>query len=467
MYEVLKDDLFRIDALLDKVRTESVTYLSKLAQEPTNKPTPNPLDVKLSDMGIGLERTLQQFNALHSDKLVASAGPRYWGFVTGGTTPAAIAGDWLTSVYDQNPQSTVGPGGTSAMVEKETVSLLLQLLRLPNNFDGGFVTGATMANFTGLAVARQWAGSRNNNDIAREGIRTTIKVLTATPHSSAIKSLSMLGLGSSNIIQVKTVAGNREALDLEDLEIKLREYGHQPVIVISSGGTVNSVDFDDMKGIAALHDRYDFFWHIDAAFGGFAACSENYRHLLEGWEEADSIAIDCHKWMNVPYDSAVYLVRNKHSALQLQTFQNSNAPYLGDPAENFTYLNFGPENSRRFRALPVWFSLTAYGRKGFAWIVENNVVMAKKLGERIEVETAFELAAPVRLNVVCFTTKETADSKERLDQALRQLNERGRIFLTPTVYNGTYCLRAALVNWRTTDEDIDIAIHELRQIKFT
>lgn len=466
MYTVLKEDQEQIDILLKKVQKESVDYLKKLAVEPTSKTMPQPSEAKLLDHGIGLEKTLQQFKTDHSGKLVASAGPRYWGFVTGGATPAAIAGDWLTSVYDQNTQSIVGPGGTSAMVEKETIPLLHQLFHLPEAFNGGFVTGATMANFTCLAVARQWAGQQKGNDIAREGIRTEIKILTATPHSSAIKSLSMLGLGSSNIIQVKTIAGNREAIDLEDLKKKLEEFRNHPKIVISSAGTVNTGDFDDMKGLATLHKRYAFFWHIDAAFGGFAACSENHYHLLAGWESADSIAIDSHKWMNVPYDSAVYLVKSNHSVFQLQSFQNSNAPYLGDPAENFTYLNFGPENSRRFRALPVWFSLTAYGRKGFSWIVENNIVLAKKLGQRIEMETAFALAAPVRLNIVCFSTKLEENRKEKLDTALKQLNERGKVFITPTVYKGVYCLRAALVNWRTTEKDIDIAINELIQIKF-
>lgn len=275
----------------------------------------------------------------------------------------------------------------------------------------------------------------------------------------------MLGLGSSNLVPVKTADGNREAIDLEDLENKLKTYQQQPIIVITSGGTVNSVDFDDMRGLAALHRKYTFFWHIDAAFGGFAACSDSYRHLLKGWEEADSIAIDCHKWMNVPYDSAVYLVNKKYAALQLQTFQNSNAPYLGDPAENFTYLNFGPENSRRFRALPVWFSLTAYGREGFRWIVENNISLAKQFGERIEAEAGFRLAAPVRLNVVCFTTKEDTKQKETLDEVLRQLHQRGKVFMTPTVYKGLYCIRAAFVNWLTSEEDINNAIEELTNIK--
>ena len=393
---------------------------------------------------------------------MASSGPRYWGFVTGGTTPAAIAGDWLTTVFDQNTQSITGPGDISAVIEQETIQMMLELFGLPNDFTGGFVTGATMANFTGLAVARQWAGLQKQNDIAREGVKTDITVLSATPHSSAVKCLSLLGLGSNNVVTIKTIEGNREAIDIEELSSALRENIDHPVILISSGGTVNSADFDDMTAIATLKKEYNFWWHIDAAFGGFAACSPAYSHLLEGWENADSITVDCHKWMNVPYDSAVYFVNKKYSSLQVQTFQNSNAPYLGNAEENFSYLNFGPENSRRLRALPAWFSLMAYGRSGFRWIVENNIALAREFGDRLEAETCFKLAAPVRLNIVCFTTRDEDFRKERLQKMLNRLNERGKLFLSPTLYKGTFCLRAALVNWRTSTNDIDIAIQELQ-----
>jgi len=166
--------------------------------------------------------------------------------------------------------------------------------------------------------------------------------------------------------------------------------------------------------------------------------------------------------MNVPYDSAVYFVNKKYSSLQVQTFQNSNAPYLGNAEENFSYLNFGPENSRRLRALPAWFSLMAYGRSGFRWIVENNIALAREFGDRLEAETCFKLAAPVRLNIVCFTTRDEDFRKERLQKMLNRLNERGKLFLSPTLYKGTFCLRAALVNWRTSTNDIDIAIQELQ-----
>jgi glutamate/tyrosine decarboxylase-like PLP-dependent enzyme len=146
--------------------------------------------------------------------------------------------------------------------------------------------------------------------------------------------------------------------------------------------------------------------------------------------------------------------------LQLQTFQNSNAPYLGDPEKDFNYLNAGPENSRRLRALPAWFTLNAYGRNGYRWIVENNIALAQQFGRLLQEKTLFKLAAPVRLNVVCFTIDGNA-IQEKIKQIVAALNRDGKVFITPTVYKGMYCLRAAFVNWRTTATDLQIAIDAL------
>jgi len=462
MHSTLQNDLDNLDYLLSLTKDKAAAYLNEINDKSVSiNNVQVTIPINLPENGIGLEDTLKAFYEQHQDKIVASSGPRYWGFVTGGTTPAAIAGDWLSAVFDQNPQSLNGAGDVSANIELQTINWLIQLFGLPSYFKGGFVTGATMSNFTCLAVARQWAGKQKGIDIAREGIKTEIRILTTTPHSSAIKSLAMLGLGSGNIITIKTAGGNREAMDTADLEIKLQENKDFPVIVISSGGTVNTVDFDDMQAIANLQKQYTFYWHIDAAFGAFAACSEKYSHLLNGWQFADSITVDCHKWLNVPYDSAIYLVQEKHSALQLQTFQNSNAPYLGDPATDFSFLNFGPENSRRLRALPAWFALQAYGRNGFGWIVENNIALANQFAQLLELKTIFKLAAPVRLNVVCFSIADDANRSSKLTLILEKLKVSGKLFITPTSYKGVPCLRAAFVNWRTTEEDILIAIDEL------
>ena len=364
MYKQLQDDINGIESLFGKVKQQGIRFLQDVQRRPTTvKYTAGPFS-KISEEGIGALSALARFNEQFEQAIVGSTGPRYWGFVTGGSTPAAIMGDWLAAVYDQNTQTIKGQGDISAVIEKDAIALLLELFNLPADFTGGFVTGATMSNFTCLGVARQWLGKKHGKDIAREGVSGRLPVLTTTPHSSSLKSLSMLGMGSSNFITVKTMEGNREAMDMTDLEVKINELKGQPFILISSAATVNTADFDDFKTIAKLKEKYDCWWHIDAAFGGFAALSKEHKHLLDGWAGADSITVDSHKWLNVPYENAVFFVKEKHSHLQIETFQNSNAPYLGNPLENFNYLNFLPENSRRLKALPVWFTLMAYGREG-------------------------------------------------------------------------------------------------------
>ena len=463
MNEHLKNDLIALDNLLEKVKEQGLEYLNNISERRTSTKNITSGILTLSVNGLGTAETLKQFNTRFDPIIVSSSGPRFWGFVTGGSTPASIVGDWLTTIYDQNTFATQGQGDISASIELETIQLLLDLFELPNDFLGGFVTGATMSNFTCLAVARQWIGKEIGKDFAKEGVSENINILTAIPHSSVVKSLSLLGVGSNNIIKIKVLNDNREAIDISDLEKKIDELRGEPFILISSGGTVNTVDFDDFVAIAKLKEKYNFWWHIDAAFGGFAVCSKAHKYLVEGWENADSITIDCHKWLNVPYENAVFFVKEKHKHLQVETFQNSNAPYLGNPLENFSYLNFLPENSRRLKALPVWFSLLAYGRKGYQDIVENCILLANQFGEFINNSNYFELLAPIRLNTVCFTLA-GKENQQKVITFLTLLNDTGKVFMTPTIYNGKNGIRAAFVNWRTTENDIEIVTKLMTEI---
>lgn len=450
MNEHLQKDIEALDSLLEATKEQAVSYLNTIATRPTSVNRKVEINLTLSENGLGTMQTLQQFNNRFEPIMVASSGPRYWGYVTGGSTPASIVGDWLTSVYDQNAaHETQGHGSISAIIELETIQLLLSLFELPKDFLGGFVTGATLSNFTCLAVARQWVGKQLGKDFAKEGVSEKLKVLSATPHSSSVKSLSMLGIGSNNLILVKT-GDNREAINIAELEKKIIEMNGYPFILISSAGTVNTVDFDDLVAIAALKEKYNFWWHVDAAFGGFAACSSSHKHLVKGWETADSITVDCHKWMNVPFESGVFFVKEKYKLLQVETFQNSNAPYLGDPLEKFSYLNFLPENSRRLKTLPAWFTLNAYGKEGYKQIVEGCSVLANQFGDFIIENHSFELLAPVRLNTVCFTLKD----EEKVIPFLSQLNDTGKVFMTATVYSGRKGIRAAFVNGMTTENDL-------------
>jgi len=462
MNHLLEKDLSKLENLLQKVKEQGLSYLENISERPTQSNHQLPKEIPTIENGKGSEEAFKIFNERLEPLMVASSGPRYWGFVTGGTTPASIMGDWLTSIYDQNTQALNGAGDISGQIEMETIEMLLDFFELPKDYLGGFVSGATMSNFTCLAVARQWIGKQLGKDFAKDGISEKINILSAVPHSSSVKCLSMLGIGSNNIIKIKIQNGNRECIDITDLEEKIQQLNGNPFILISSAGTVNTVDYDDFEAISKLKEKYNFWWHIDGAFGAFAISSDHHKHYLKGWKNADSITIDNHKWMNVPYENATFFIKEKYELEQVETFQNSSAPYLGDPMETFSYLNFLPENSRRLKALPVWFSLMAYGKDGFKEIVESNINLSQYFGQLLENDDDFELLAPVRLNTVCFTLK-NQDSEQVL-QFLDQLNKTQKVFLTPTFYDGKQAIRSALVNWRTEKTDIDLVFSLMKDL---
>lgn len=412
----------------------------------------------LSEDGDGAMATLEFFDREYAHLITNSAGPRYFGLVTGGSTPAAVAADWLVSTYDQNAcgsNDSIAP-----QLEKQTVEYFKQLFGLPSEYHAAFVTGATMANFVGLALARQWVGERYGVDIAIAGMeKIQLRIFSAAAHSSILKSMSMLGIGRDAMIRVDTLA-DREAIDIEKLENILKA-SDCPLIVVANAGTVNTGDFDDLQAMAALKSKYSFWLHIDAAFGGFAASSEKLGHLMKGVDAADSLTVDAHKWLNVPYDAAMQFTR--HPELQLKVFQNT-AAYLTDPSKSHDYFHYTPESSRRWRALPAWFSLRAYGRKGIRDIVERNCLLAEKFGRAIDKSNEFKLLSPVRLNIVCFTLNDPALNADLVHRFLQEVRKDGKVYFTPTVYNGVPAIRAAISNWQTEEKDMDIAFHSIVKV---
>ncbi|MEU1042480.1 pyridoxal-dependent decarboxylase [Streptomyces sp. NPDC005907] len=455
MHLTLAEDLARFPALLQSARDLAVREVSGLADRPVARPGRAPDAERLPAGGVGAEGALARFAERWAPGFSGSAGPRYLGFVTGGATPAALAGDWLTGAYDQNVS---GAGDSSATaLERETLGWLRELFGLGDEHAGAFVSGATVSNTVGLAVAREWLGERLGVCVSREGAAALgpVDVLSGSPHSSIAKALSVLGIGRDRLRRVPVLAGNREAVDVGRLAEALDVLGGRPAVVVANAGTVNTVDFDDLRAIAALKERHDFWFHVDAAFGGFAALSPAHAHLTDGLDAADSVCVDLHKWLNVPYDAAVQFTRRQD--LQVRVLHNA-SPYLGLPTEDPDFLHLTPENSRRLRALPSWFSLLAYGREGHREIVERNVALARRLGERIAATPGLRLLAPVRLNVVCFTPAGDA-TRERVHALAAAVAASGEAFLTPTVYDGTHALRAAFSNWRTSEADTDL-VHD-------
>ncbi|RKG97427.1 pyridoxal phosphate-dependent decarboxylase family protein [Corallococcus carmarthensis] len=452
MSDLLSRDLSRLPDLLEQARASALEFLTTLPERPAGiRPAP-PAPLGLPEAGLGAGEALALFRRRYEAGLSGSAGSRYLGFVTGGTTPAALVGDWLVSAYDQNVSNDGDSLATS--VEREALGLLRSLFGLPEAYEGAFVSGATAANLVSLATARQWAMERLGHDVSEEGLwgLPRIAVLGGAPHASVLKALSILGMGRRAVEAVPCLP-DRPVMDPKALEARLAALGGAPAIVLASAGEVNTGDFDDLEAVGPLCRRYGAWLHVDGAFGIFAACSPAHAHLLRGLAHADSVAADGHKWLNVPYDSG--LVFTRHLALQERVFR-AVAAYLGQGPD---LLHRTPENSRRFRALPAWMTLMAYGRDGHRALVERSCALARGLGEGLAASPRYALLAPVTLNIVCFALR-SGDASRR-DQLLAALQADGRVHFTPTQYAGRPGLRAAFSNWRTGESDLPIILAAL------
>jgi glutamate/tyrosine decarboxylase-like PLP-dependent enzyme len=383
----------------------------------------------------------------------------------GGGTPAALGADWLTSAYDQ-PAFGWASSPFAARLEQIAVDWLRQLFDLPADFGGVLTTGATMANFVGLAAARNWSGERQGVDVDEQGVGTLAAPLILSSgylHPSAAQAVGMLGFGRGNIRRLARDDVGR--LDLGALERELKQAA-APAIVIANAGEVNAGDFDPIADIADLCERYAAWLHVDGAFGLFARLTPSTRTLTDGVERADSVISDGHKWLNVPYDCGFAFVREME---RLPRALNVGAPYLpspDDPHPNFGFI--APENSRRARALAVWATLSAYGRAGYREMVERHVRLAQHLAECVDASPELERLADVPLNIVCFRARPPRISEQQLNELNARLGEAlradGRVFVGTTNYAGKTALRPAIVNWRTDIPDIELIVEVVREL---
>ncbi len=393
--------------------------------------------------------------------IVASPGPRFFGFVIGGATPAALAGDWLASAIDQN--GGLWPASpASAETELTVIRWLKELFELPPAWVGVLTSGATMANMVGLAAARQWAGQELGFDPAVDGLggHPAIPVVSSEAiHSSAVKALGNLGLGRSSVHKVAAPGGK---IDLVAFEDELSSIDG-PVIVIANAGEVNTGQFDDLVAISDICKRHEgnVWLHIDGAFGLFAAASPKLKHLVNGIEAADSVASDGHKWLNVPYDCGFCFVRDEQA---LRAAFSAKGPYTSGSA-GWDADDFSPEMSRRFRGLAAWCALKAYGREGYRLLVERCVDNATSFARWVETMPELELMNAERmrkspLNCVCFRFAPAGMDNEATNAfnraAVAAIQDDGRAFVTGTTWEGKAAIRAAFDNWATTLADVEI-----------
>ncbi|MGH2931695.1 MAG: pyridoxal phosphate-dependent decarboxylase family protein [Gaiellaceae bacterium] len=454
-----------LEGVIAAVVDEARSYLAGLDADPVleDAGAASVFRGALPDEGSGAVAALAELVS-GSPAATRSPGPRFFHFVTGGVTPAAFGADWLTTLLDQNSFSWVSsPFG--ARIEAVAVDWLKELFELPAEWGGVLTTGATMANFTGLGVARRWWAEQHGIDVDAAGFSGLPQAPVFSSgyiHSSAIKALGMLGLGREN---VRTFARDEVGrLDQDGLEEALQALDGAPAILIGNAGDVNAGDFDPIDELADLAERYGAWLHIDGAFGLFARLMPRTAGLAAGVERAHSVIADGHKWLNVPYDCGFAFVRD---GPELERTFGMAAAYLpSDDKPNFGYR--GPEASRRVRALAVWATLRAYGRSGYREMAERHLDLAQRLAARVDEAPDLELLAPAQLNIVCFRFHPPGADESELNDLNARLGEAvladGRVYAGTTVYGGRTALRPAIANWRTREGDVDLLVDVVREL---
>jgi glutamate/tyrosine decarboxylase-like PLP-dependent enzyme len=418
----------------------------------------------LPEEGAGAVAALEEL-AAGLDAATASPGPRFFHFVTGGVTPAALGADWLATALDQNAFSRVG-SPLATRLETVSVDWLKELFELPAAWGGALTTGATSANFMGLGAARQWWGERYDLDIAANGLAglaTEVPVYSSGfIHPSALKALAMLGIGRDSVRTYSRDPTGR--LDVSAMSRALRKLGH-PAILIGNAGEVNAGEFDPIAALADLADEHGAWLHVDGAFGLFARLSPRSAHLAAGVERAHSVIADGHKWLNVPYDCGFAFVRDPALLAKVFSLQ---AAYLPEEEPEPTYGYLSPETSQRARAIAVWAALRAWGRSGYREMVERHLDLAHRLAGLVDDAPDLERLADVPLNIVCFRYRPAEVPEEELDALNARLGEEvladGRVYVGTTSFGGRVAFRPAIVNWRTGESDIDLFVEVVQEL---
>lgn len=458
-----KNDWNNLPNYLQEFSQITTSFIKTIEQRPVASSERLIEPSSLSEFGCSFDESTKALRDNLIPYLSASRGPRYWGFVTGGATPIATFADWLVSTFDQNVSKS--GDSISTTIEQQTLTWLCELFHLPTSFKGSLTTGATAANFLATMTARQYLGKQQGIDIAKEGVfNLDIEVFSTTPHASMIKSLGMAGLGQKQISYVSNIE-NSEKIDCSELEKCLAKSESKGKLVIASAATVTATDFDDLVKIRALCNEYNAWLHVDAAFGIFERLINGAKGKTNGIEFADSITLDCHKWLNVPYECGVFLTQHRQ-----ELFESCDvpAPYLSSSNDEPDFMSLGIENSRRFRALPIWLSLMAYGSVGIKSWVKENINCATLLADWINNSDSYTLMHECQLNVVLFKPNTAGLDQEQANvitrKYLEEINADGRIFLSPGQWKGESIIRAAISNWQTNSEDVDIAIQALIEI---
>lgn len=446
----------KMNTLLENAAQRAGTYLDNLSSRPV-APTPEAVsrlaafDYPLQNDPLNPAEVLRELDEIGSPATIASAGPRFFGFVIGGSLPVALAANWLAGAWDQNSALyNVTPG--TAAIEQVALHWLLDVLRLPGECAGAFVTGTTVANFTALAAARHAALEKAGWNVEADGLfgAPPLEVIvSAEAHPTLLKAIAMLGMGRDRAIRVPTDKNGAMRADA------LPALSERSIVCVQAGN-INTGAFDPLPEICTAARKAGAWVHVDGAFGLWAAASPSLARLAEGIDHADSWATDCHKWLNVPYDSGVAFVRDTNA---LRAAMSITADYLPTASEYRNPADFTPELSRRARGVEVWAALRALGRSGIADLIERTCRYARRFASAMS-SAGYEVLNEIVLNQVLVSF----GSPDTTRQIVSDIQADGTCWCGSTVWQGKTAMRISVVSWATTESDVDRSIEAILRI---
>jgi aromatic-L-amino-acid decarboxylase len=384
--------------------------------------------------------------------------PRFWAWYMGSGTISGVMGDFWASILNPN----LGGGNHAAhKVEEQVVSWIKEIVEFPKTASALLVSGGSMANYVALAVARN---VKADYDIRAEGLKENNLVYYASSeiHSCNIKAVELLGLGTKGLKKIKVNDDYSINIDALKLQIqKDKTDGLQPVCIIGTSGTVNTGAIDDLSAIADICEKENLWFHVDGAIGAIAMLSPKIKPQLKGIERADSVALDLHKWLHMPFEVGCVVVKDnaghKDTFSLIPEYLAKNTRGLAS-GENW-FSEYGLQLSRRFRALKIWMSLKEHGSERFGRMISRNVEQAHYLGELVNQQKDLELIAPIGMDIVCFRYNPGGSNLEALNELNKeiklQIEERAIAIPGYTTLNGRYCIRCAISSHRVTNKDFD------------
>jgi glutamate/tyrosine decarboxylase-like PLP-dependent enzyme len=441
--------------LLHAAADHAAQYRESLSERPV-APNPGPVkgfDVPLQASPLPPAAVLEELVVAAEGGLMASAGPRFFGFVVGGALPAATAADLLTSAWDQNAfNATLSPAAAAA--EAAAGGWLKDLLGIPATASVGFVTGAQAANTAGLAAARHHLLANQGWDVERQGLNGSPRiriVASGERHATIDRSLRLLGFGTDALEPVRT--DSQGAIDIEHLQTII---GRVPVIACLQAGNVNTGACDNLRAACEIVQAQGGWAHVDGAFGLWAAANPGTRLLVDGVEMADSWGCDGHKWLNVPYDSGFAFCSRPDVHVAALSYT---ASYLVGSGVTPAAADYTAESSRRARGFAVWAALRELGRDGVADLVERCCALARRFADGLSL-AGFEIANDVVLNQVLVSFGDDA----RTDQITESIQRDGTCWMGGTTWHGRRYMRISVSNHLTTESDVDRSIEAIRRI---